>query len=66
MAKNPQAHALSKDIDIQWHCQYQREKIEYKSVEFRYVPTEEQVADGLTKALPKDKYVVFRKALGLE
>ena len=64
LAKNPQAHARSKHIDIQWH--YQREKIEDKSVEFRYVPTEEQVVDGLTKALPKDKFVVFRKALGLE
>ena len=64
LAKNPQAHARSKHIDIQWH--YQREKIEDKSVEFRYVPTEEQVADGLTKALLKDKFVVFRKALGLE
>ena len=64
MAKNPQAHARSKHIDIQWH--YQREKIEDKSVDFRYVSTEEQVADGLIKFLSKDKFVVFRRALGLE
>ena len=64
LAKNPQAHARSKHIDIQWH--YQREKIEDKSVEFRYVPTEEQVAVGLIKALPNDKFVVFRRALGLK
>ena len=64
LAKNPQAHARSKHIDIQWH--YQREKIEDKTVEFRYVPTEDQVADGLTKALSKDKFIAFRNALGLE
>lgn len=35
---------LSKNIDIQWH--YQREQIEDRSVEFRYIPTKEQIADG--------------------
>ena len=64
LAKNPQAHARSKHIDIQWH--YQREKIEDKTVEFRYVPIEDQVADGLTKALSKDKFIAFRNTLVLE
>lgn len=64
LAKNPQAHTRSKHINTHWH--YQRERIEDGSVEFKYVPTEEQVADGLTKALPKDKFLAFRKALGLE
>ena len=64
LAKNPQFHARSKHIDIQYH--YQREKIEDGTVELQYVPTENQIADGLTKALAKDKFMAFRKALGLE
>lgn len=64
LAKNPESHARSKQIDIQWH--YQRERIEDGSVEFRYIPTEEQIADGLTKALTKEKFLIFRRALGLE
>lgn len=64
LAKNPQAHARSKHIDIQWH--YQREKIEDGSVELRYIPTDQQIADGLTKPLSKDKFLAFRNAVGLE
>lgn len=51
LAKNPQAHARSKYIDIQWH--YQREKIEDGSVELRYIPTNQQIADGLTEPYQK-------------
>ena len=64
LAKNPESHARSKHIDIQWH--YQREKIEDGSVEFKFIPTEQQIADGLTKALTKEKFLIFRQALGLE
>ena len=64
LAKNPESHARSKHIDIQWH--YQREKIEDGSVEFKFIPTEQQIADGLTKALTKEKFLIFRRALGLE
>ncbi len=64
LGKNPESHARSKHIDIQWH--YQREKIEDGSVELKHVPTAEQIADGLTKPLTKEKFLIFRKALGLE
>ncbi len=46
LAKNPESNARSKHIDIHWR--YQRERIEDGSVEFRYIPTEEQIIDGLT------------------
>ena len=62
--KNPESHARSKHIDIQWH--YQREKVADGSVTLNYVPTSEQIADGLTKPLTKEKFLIFRKALGLE
>lgn len=35
-------------------------------VDLEYVQTSKQVADGLTKALPKDAFEAFREALGLE
>ena len=63
MAKNPQFHARTKHIDLQWH--YVRERVSDGDVELQYVPTEQQIADGLTKALPKDRFIVFRNALGL-
>lgn len=64
LARNPQAHARSKHIDIKWH--YQWEKIEDGSVVLRYIPTDQQIADGLTKPLPKNKFLAFRNALRLE
>lgn len=64
LAKNPEFHARSKHIDIQWH--YQRKRIEDGSVEFSYIQTEEKIADGLTKALTREKFQIFSRALGLE
>jgi hypothetical protein len=63
MAKNPQFHARTKQIDLQWH--YVRERALDGDVELQYVPTEQQIADGLTKALPKDRFIAFRNALGI-
>ena len=64
LGKNPQAHARSKHINIQWH--YQREEIEDRTVQLRYIPTNQQITDGLTKPLSKDKFLAFRNAVGLE
>jgi hypothetical protein len=63
-AKNPQFHARMKHLDIRHH--YVREKQGDGTVQLTYVPTAEQVADGLTKPLPKNKFLTFREALGLE
>jgi hypothetical protein len=64
LAKNPQFHARTKHIDIQHH--FIRQKVDEGKIELQYVPTAKQVADGLTKALCKDKFLLFRRALGLE
>ncbi|KAM6514095.1 hypothetical protein FALCPG4_18898 [Fusarium falciforme] len=64
MSKNPQFHARTKHIEIQHH--YCREKVNDGTVDFQYIPTGKQVADGLTKALPKDRFLLFREALGLK
>lgn len=63
LAKNPQFHARTKHIDIQQH--FVREQVQKGTIKLEYVPTEEMVADGLTKPLGKDKFDRFRNALGV-
>jgi hypothetical protein len=43
-----------------------REKIAEQVLDLEYIQTSKQVADRLTKALPKDAFIAFRNALGLE
>ena len=43
-----------------------REKQAAGEVNLRYVPTAEQLADGLTKALPGEAFRRIRIGLGLE
>lgn len=64
LAKNPTFHGRAKHIDIQHH--YTREKITDGTIELSYVDTTQQLADGLTKPLPKEQFAKFRKALGLQ
>lgn len=64
LAKNPQFHTRTKHINIQHH--YVREQVTAGNVALDYVPTDRQVADGLTKALSKDKFESFRRLIGLE
>lgn len=64
LAKNPLHHGRVKHIDIQHH--WVRGQIADGAVDLQYVPTEKQVADGLTKALCRDKFEAFRSLLGLE
>ena len=60
---NPVYHEKSKHIGIRFH--YIREQVQQKLVEFVYVPTEFQVADSLTKAVPREKLEYCRKKMGV-
>ena len=64
LAKDPKYHPRTKYIGVEQH--WIREKIQNEEVELQYIETKKQVADGLTKPLPKDAFVLFRSALGLE
>jgi hypothetical protein len=43
-----------------------RERQAKGDIDLQYIPTEKQVADGLTKALLKNKFIAFKNALGLK
>ena len=64
LAKNPLFHARTKHMGIQQA--FVRERVTAQEIELEYVDTKHQIADGLTKSLPENAFVAFRKALGLE
>jgi hypothetical protein len=64
LTKNPKFYLRTKYIAIQYY--WVRKKIAEQEVDLQYIETNRQIVDGLTKALPKDTFEVFRMALGLE
>ncbi|CAL2238017.1 unnamed protein product [Prunus armeniaca] len=64
MAKNPVFHQKSRHINRKFH--FIREAIQAKEIELVYCRTEEQIADILTKALPKDRFAYLRELLGVK
>ena len=63
LAKNPEYHKRTKNIDIRYH--YIREQCATGEIEIKYVASEYQKADILTEALPRDRFMRLRDSLGL-
>ncbi len=64
LAKNDAAyHSRTKHIDIKYH--YVREAIRDRKISMIYIPTNENIADILTKALARPKFEPFTTALGV-
>ena len=63
LAKNPVFHSRTKHIDIQYH--FIREHISNKNINLIFCPTNEQLADSLTKIIDKVKFSNFIKSIGL-
>lgn len=61
---NPVITPRSKHIDVAHH--FVRERAARREVEFSFVESAKQLADILTKALPKDKFLSCRIALGMK
>ena len=64
LASNPEYHARTKHIAIQWH--FVCEQVTKEAVTLRYISTAEMIADGLTKPLTGAKFQQFVKALGMK
>ena len=61
LGRNAGEHRRTKHIDIQYH--FTREKVEQGEVELTYCPSNEQLADIMTKALELDKFTSIRDAI---
>lgn len=64
LAKNPLYHHRTKHIDIQYH--FVREKFQEGISKLTYIPTGDQLADGLTKSIDQQKWLKLIEAIGLQ
>ncbi|KAI0993606.1 hypothetical protein K3495_g14578, partial [Podosphaera aphanis] len=63
LVKNPVLSERSKHIDISYH--FIRDLAEKQRIAVEYIPTDEMIADGLTKPLPRIGFQKFVGELGL-
>ena len=63
LTENTMFHSRTKHIDIRHH--FIRDHVEKKDILIFFTPTAYQIADVLTKALPKARFVELRSELGL-
>ena len=64
LTRNPEFHSKSKHIDVKHH--FIREKVESKEINTQRVDTKDNLADILTKALPRPTHEDLTKRLGME
>jgi len=63
MARNPQYHGRVKHIDIKHH--FVREQVSSGTIELKYCPTNEMLADMLTKGLAQQQFCLLRAKAGM-
>ena len=63
IAQNPEFHDRTKHSDVRYH--FLQQKVDSKEILLTYLPTNDQIADALTKGLPRAKHEHFSKEMGL-
>lgn len=64
LSANPVFHARNKHIEINYH--FVRERVAQGLLHIKFISMNDQIADGLTKALPVRKMQEFRNNLNLD
>ena len=63
LSNNPEHHARTKHIDIQYH--FVRNCVEDGKTRLEYCPTEDMVADGMTKTLGPERHRKLSRMMGM-
>jgi len=63
LARNPEYHARTKHIDIQYH--FIRDLITSAKLDLRFCPSSDMIADIMTKSLPRATHEKHTQAMGL-
>lgn len=63
LAKNPVLHARTRHVEVRMH--FVRDTVEEKVIQLKYVRSDENMADVLTKALSSIKHLQHTTNLGL-
>jgi hypothetical protein len=63
LAKNPVYHARTKHIEVQHH--FVQEKVARWAIILEYCPTEDMLADVLTKALARERHERLTNNMGI-
>ena len=63
LANNPVSHGRSKHIDTRFH--FLRDQVNTGKLKLVYCPTQQQLADALTKPLRKERFEHLRSDLGI-
>lgn len=64
LAKNPLHHAKTKHVDVQLHLI--RDHIEKGTINVEYCPTDDMLADLMTKGLARERHVRLMGLMGME
>lgn len=63
VARNPEFYSKSKNIDIGYH--FIRQRVELGQIVLQHIPTNDMIADYLTKALSSPKHILCRERSGI-